>query len=427
MRVHLPAILLLCFLTSCFENSFLEEIPEVDLEDDFSIKRIVHTELELGTIFMDSLVTSGKTTMLLGSYADPVRGKIHASPYFEFTPESTVSQIDDSKELDSLVLVLKYSGIQYDTLQTFRLNIREISEGFEYSNEEDVFYDFETLQTSRNPIASVPIQIFPAWDSVRITLPIAFGEGLFEKFKGSESILSNVDDFREAFRGLNIEVEGSSPLIELTTDTHLLFYYQERNETNRASEELKISIIGSSSSSSKTFTHLEMDRSETPFANRETKVWLPAEDTDNMALADELGQAAIGVRLGDLTALGEIPSGYYVADAKLILPVKRNTYDAKLNPVAQGLDIYTQRKIGWFEDYLAQASIYSLDNEFQENTVYQIDVTDYVDGKIRGSESDTYLWLEIMEGETLSAPYLVLGPNSSTQRPRLEIILIPLN
>ncbi|MBN7812865.1 DUF4270 family protein [Algoriphagus sp. H41] len=423
MRIQSLGILLLCLLTSCFENSYLEEIPEVDLEDDFSIRKIVHSELELGTVFLDSLVTSGKTSMLLGSYADPVRGHIEASPYFEFAPESFAA-IDESRELDSLVLVLKYSSTRYDTLQSFRLKINEIDEAFDYANEDEVFYHFESLQTK--PIATAEVQVYPVWDSVRVTLPMEFGRELFGKLKGAQSILSSIDDFRDAFHGLNLEVEGSSPLIELSTDTYLLFYYQEKNETNRYSEEMKISV-SSSLYSSKTFTHLEMNRDATPFANRETKTWIPAEETGDMALADELGLSAIGLKLGSLTSIGEIPSGYYVAEAKLVLPVKRLTYDGSLNPVAESLDIYIQRKIGLLDGYLSQASLYSLDNEFQENTYFLLDATSYVDDKIRGGEPDSYLWMELMAGEALNTGYLALGTNSSTQKPRLEIILIPLN
>ncbi len=425
MRVHLLGILLLCFLTSCFENSYLEEIPEVDLSDDFAIKRIVYEDLELGTIFMDSLVTSGKTSMLLGSFSDPIRGKIDATPYFEFAPDSYAA-IDEDKELDSLVLVVKYSGTRYDTLQNFRLNVLEIAEAFEYPNEDDVFYHFESLGTKSNPITSVDLQVYPAWDSLRITLPMAFGRELFEKFKGSQSILTNVDDFRDAFHGIKLEVEGSSPLIEVSTDTYLLFYYQELNETNRNSEQLTISVA-SDSYTYKTFTHIEVDKSATAFANRQSKTWIPATETGDLALADELGLSAIGIKTGDLTSYGELPSGYYVAEAKLKLPVKRLTYDAVLNPVSQSLDIYTQKRIGIFESYLSQANITSLDNEFQENTFYQIDVTNFVDGKIRGSNAETYLWMELMSGEAFNTGYLALGPNSSTQKPRLEIILIPLN
>ncbi len=418
-------IVLLCFLTSCFENSYLEEIPEVELEDDFSIKRIVYDELELGTIIQDSLVTSGKTSMLLGSYPDPIRGTITASPYFEFT-QSTFSAIDDDKELDSLVLVLKYSGTRYDTLQPFRLHVLEIGEAFEYRNDDDVFYHFESLTTSRDPIVSADVQIYPAWDSVRITLPMEFGLELFEQFKGTETILSTVEDFRDVFRGMKLEVAGTSPLIELSTDSYMLFYYQDKTEMNKVSEELKISVA-SDSYTYKTFTQIELDRSSTDFASRLTKTWIPATETGDMALADELGLSAIGIKTGSLTSLGELPSGYYVAEAKLFLPVKRLTYDGSLNPVAEALDLYTQKQIGIFEGYLSQATITSLDNQFQENTYYQIDVTSFVDGKIRGSNPDTYLWLELQSGEALNTGYLALGPNSSTQKPRLEIILIPLN
>ncbi len=425
MRVHLPGILLLCLLTSCFENSYLEEIPEIDLEDDFSIRKIVHSELELGTVFLDSLVTSGKTSMFLGSYADPIRGHIQAIPYFEFAPESFAA-IDESKELDSLVLVLKYSSTRYDTLQSFQLKISEIAEAFEYPNENEVFYHFESLQSKASPITTAQIQIFPAFDSVKVTLPMDFGRELFGKLKGSQTILSSIEDFRDAFHGLKLEVEGSSPLIELSTETYLLFYYQEKNETNRSSEEMKISVT-STLYPSKIFTHIDLNRDGTLFANRQSKIWIPAEETGDMALADELGLSAIGLKLGSLSSIGEIPSGYYIAEAKLFLPVKRLTYDAVLNPVAESMDVYAIKKIGLLDTYLSQAALYSLDNEFQENTFFLLDATSYVGKKIRGADPGSYLWMELMAGEALNTGYLALGTNSTTQKPRLEIILIPLN
>lgn len=425
MRVQYLWLVLLGLLTSCFENSYLEEIPKVDLEDDFSIRRIVYDELELGTIFMDSLVTSSRSSVLLGSYDDPIRGRIKASSYVEFT-QDVYSSLDEDLELDSLVLVLKYTGTRYDTLQPFRLKIYEIAGDFDYQNENDVFYHFESLPIAEEPITTADIQIYPAWDSVRIALPMEFGQPLFEKFKGVGTILTSVDEFRDAFHGLKLEVEGSSPLIEVSSDTYLHFYYQEKNEINRESDEIKIKV-GSDSYAYKTFTQIELDRSSTDFANRASKTWIPAEETGDMALADELGLAGVGVKMGNLTSIGEIPNGYYIAEAKLILPVKRLTYDGTLNPVAQGLDIYTQRKIGLYDSYLSQSSIYSLDEQFQEQTYYQIDVTDFVDDRIRGSHPDTYLWMELQSSEDLNTGYVAIGPNSASQKPRLEIILIPLN
>lgn len=422
MRSKLLLLLLIGFLTSCFENSFLEEIPEVNLKDNFSLRRIVHTDISMGTSFNDSLVTSGRSSLLLGNYSDENRGNIKAIPYFEFSLTSTTVRFDEEEELDSLVFILRIQGTHYDTMPAFNLKIWEIIEPFEYRNEDNVFYQFENFSTGREPITIKKIQVYPSQDSIRISLPWDFGNDLFQKAKGTASILATDDDFKDELKGFKLEVEGISPLIQVSKDSNLIFYYQDRNETNRISEEYSIKI----GTISKAFTFLKTDHSNTVFKNATPNVLIPSTKTNGLTLIDELGMGGTKLNINGLTEYAEQATGYYIADANLFLPVKRNTYSSNFNPPATDLDVYLRTEKDRFQSYVSQSSLSSLDYLYQEATYFRIPVTEFIDSQIRGESPNTGLWLEIMPDSILTSSYLILGENSTLHKTRLEITLILL-
>ncbi|WPR73820.1 DUF4270 family protein [Algoriphagus sp. NG3] len=423
MKSRIAFSLLVLILSSCYENSFLEEIPEVDIEDDLSIRKIELTEIFYSSYFQDSMVTSTQETFLLGNNTDPYRGTVKASPYFEFELSSTVTGFDDDTLLDSIVFVLKIDASHFDTLPEFDLSIYQLSQRLEYQNDDDVFYDFETLATYSNPLITTKVQYLPSRDSIRITLPMEFGMELLEKAKGSDKIFENNEDFLDFFPGFMLEVTGQSPLMLVSKGSYISLYHKAPLELREDSDEYKIPIgeyaLG--------YTHLQVDRSNTPFSAAQNYTALPSEESQDLVLADDLGFGGIRIDLGDLAYIGDVPYDYYISEAYLYMPVKKGTYDGKLNPPLQEFDVYVMDKNNNIQSYLTQATLTSFDEIFQEATYFKIPIKDFVESQISGSRQTDGLWVDVPSSTTFNMGYLVVGENNTQYKSKLEITIIPLN
>ncbi|WP_157243535.1 DUF4270 family protein [Algoriphagus resistens] len=423
MKSRIALSLLVLILSSCYENSFLEEIPEVDIEEDFSIRKIEFADISYSSYFQDSMVTSAQETFLLGNNTDPFRGTVKASPYFEFELSSTAPGFDDDAMLDSIVFVLKIDASHFDTIPEFDLNIYQLSQRLEYQNEDDVFYDFETFATISTPLVSTKVQYLPSRDSIRITLPMEFGLELFEKAKGSDKIFNNNEDFLDYFPGFMLEVTGQSPLMLVSKESYISLYHKVPLQLREDNEEYKIPVgvyaLG--------YSHLQVDRSKTPFSLAQNYTLLPSEDSQDLVLADELGSGGIRIDLGDLTYIGDVPYDYYISEAYLYLPVKKGTYDGKLNQPLQELEVYVMDKNNTIQSYLTQATLTSIDEIFQEATYFKIPIKDFVDSQISGSRQTDGLWLNVPSSASFNMGYLVVGENNTQYKSKIEITIIPLN
>ncbi|MDR7129263.1 hypothetical protein J2X69_001598 [Algoriphagus sp. 4150] len=423
MKSGIAFSLLVLILSSCYENSFLEEIPEIDLEDDFSIRKIEFTDISYASYFQDSMVTSTQETFLLGNNTNPYRGTVKASPYFEFEVSSGVTGFDHDTLLDSIVFVLKIDASHFDTLPEFDLNIYQLSQRLEYQNDDDVFYDFETFGAYSNPLVTTKIQYLPSRDSIRITLPIEFGMELFEKAKGSDKIFDSNEDFLDYFPGFMLEVTGQSPLMLVSKDSYIVLYHKAPLELREDNEEYKIPI----GQYSLGYTHLKIDRSNTPFSAAQKYVTLPSDESQGLVLADDLGFGGIRIDLGDLTFIGDVPYDYYIPEAYLYMPVKKDTYDGKLNPPLHEFDVYVMDKNNNIQSYLTQATLTSFDEIFQEATYFKIPIRDFVANQISGSRQTDGLWLDVPSSTSFNMGYLVVGENNTQYKSKLEITIIPLN
>lgn len=423
MKSGIAFSLLVLTLSSCYENSFLEEIPQVDIEEDFSIHKIEFTDISYSSYFQDSMVTNTQETFLLGNNTDPYRGTVKASPYFEFELSSTVTGFDDDTVLDSIVFVLKIDASHFDTLPEFDLNIYQLSQRLEYQNDDDVFYDFETFATTSAPLISTKVQYLPSRDSIRITLPMEFGLELFEKAKGPDKIFDSNEDFLDYFPGFMLEVIGQSPLMTVSKDSFIVLYHKAPLELREDNEEYRIPI----GEYSLGYTHLKVDRSNTPFSAAQDYVSLPSDESQDLVLADGLGFGGIRIDLGDLTYIGDVPYDYYISEAYLYMPVKKGTYDGKLNPPLQEFDVYVMDKNNNIQSYLTQATLTSFDEIFQEATYFKIPIKDFVNSQISGSRQTDGLWLDVPSSTSFNMGYLVVGENNTQYKSKIEITIIPLN
>jgi hypothetical protein len=238
MRVSLPLCLLFLgsmILFSC-EKPVLDEngtLPTDNLGLEYTDTLTVSTF----TVLEDTLRSDELAINVLGSMADPVFGKTHASLYTEFTLPVNNLTFGDAPALDSIVLALHLSG-SYGNITTPQTFI--VYRMHEEMNIDSAYFSDRTFalepEVGRITIApnvtdSVTVDSVKRGPQLRIKLNNSLGQDLLNQAGGSH--LVNNAAFQAYFNGLYILPDTNSPgsgmvYIDLaSSDTRLSLYYND--------------------------------------------------------------------------------------------------------------------------------------------------------------------------------------------------------
>ncbi|MBS1682864.1 MAG: DUF4270 family protein [Bacteroidetes bacterium] len=173
------------------------------------------------TVQLDTVLTNGSGTMLLGKYHDDRLGDVSSSTYFQLNYKSTFLP-DKQFIFDSAVLILPYShNYVGDTTVPLKINVHQLSEPMRVRllpptadlklsvyNSTYGFFNSSKQNYYPNPIVSVTTKLSPHTDSLNITLPYSFGANWFRLAQfDSAQIFSNSVNFTNYFNGFHINVD----------------------------------------------------------------------------------------------------------------------------------------------------------------------------------------------------------------------------
>ncbi|MCL2435905.1 MAG: DUF4270 domain-containing protein [Lentimicrobiaceae bacterium] len=186
----------------------------------------------------DTMNTTNLRSSYLGYVKDPVFGTTTACIYAQFIPSSTVVNFGASRELDSIVLILRYSGGWYgDTLNPIRIKVYELEESLStsttynknssvaYSSEEITYYPNIHMRFAPNTRIRIDSLLAP---HIRIRLKNELGN----RFLADSSTM-------RSFKGLYICAEafqnnGSLVNFALTDPlTSIQLYYKNDSTSNQ--------------------------------------------------------------------------------------------------------------------------------------------------------------------------------------------------
>lgn len=199
-------------VSKVFSNNNLQTI----YSDTFSVAT--------STVQLDTFLTNGTGTVLLGRYQDPELGMISASSYLQLSYGASFLPSFQSY-FDSMVLVMYYNKtFSGDTTQTLKINGYQVTDYIVPRNVPvgniklsalgaySGFFSSTKFTYSPTPIFSGTVKMFPHRDTVTIRLPDSFGAKWFSKAQNdSGRIFSNSSIFSNAFfRGLYLEPDASS-------------------------------------------------------------------------------------------------------------------------------------------------------------------------------------------------------------------------
>jgi hypothetical protein len=373
---------------------------------------------------LDSVLTSGSSTVLLGKYRDVELGTIAASSYFQVGYSSQFI-LDSRFTFDSIVLVMPYNHTfvgdttKYSTINLYELtgkmHPRTLPDADPLNIKTNVytgtgFYNTSVIPRSSSPIVSKTVKFLPHRDTLSIRLPNAFGLRWF-KFaqRSSESntdsliYQTNVSRFvTEYFRGFNIDVDPGTNACIVGFKTQRLklriyykkyvgdFFKQTHFDFPVYSVDDKGIVYRSPDGTTDRlqFNHIDFDRSATPHLATLEK--LKAKSTlltGNMAFVQSGTGLVTRLDFPGVKDFFSIHNGIILNSAFLEFYPIRGSY-TKNFLVPGSLQLYTTDQSNLPTTPIAGAvAPIAYDFEFGVNTVYRFQLFPYLLGQLRTDQN----------------------------------------
>ncbi len=151
------------------------------------------------TVLLDSIRTSGAIQMLVGSYTDPLFGKISSRAFVEFAPGAYDFNQDKIYQYDSVAVFMSYSSNGYygDTLQPFEMTVHRLKDTLVTGK---TYYNYNT--TPYDPAVFTKFSFSPQSSRNTLTtrLPDTFGRQIFGLMFGSGRV-KNPSAFVKEMKG----------------------------------------------------------------------------------------------------------------------------------------------------------------------------------------------------------------------------------
>ena len=390
------ARIFIIFLPILFINSCTDDLLQISIGDNFihsqtSVVIIDSFDVNLSTVLIDSVATSGSEHLLIGKYHDAHLGNINSTGFFQLnTPDSTA--INEDAVFDSLLLVLNYSGLSYgDTLPEQNIKVHRVVEDIE-ENDDYLLYNTSFFNYNESPIGSLSFYPKPNFhDNIKIRLDDSLGEKFMNLLKNEADTITDSEDFIDFFKGIALvpgdnnscilSFDGADSLVNMILYTHYIGKEKVENSYNFPMY-----------STSTCFNHIEADRTGTWINNLETqKKELPSNETGNIAFIEGGLGVVTRIDIPGISRLLEMDYRKILYKADLILKPVPNCYPSEELPTE--LVLYNTDKYNRLvsENTTDEGeSIYadfSLDEVYNENTYYLFDLYDYVSEEL----SDGYV------------------------------------
>lgn len=394
MLRKLGLLLFLCIGASCSTDAVNDS--DFVAGDSFTDSNLRVMVLDTSTVLtstmkFDSIVTSGASRMLVGKYNDPVFGTVEASSYIELLPETY--SIDSEAVYDSIVFLLKYDGYYYnDTLRTNSVYFKELSEKLE--PEEDDFYNTSSVEmydTDLGHRSYIPRPL--GTDSLEVRMSDSLGLEIFDKLQQQE--ITNSDEFRDFFKGLNISYgpEDDGSVIGFSLDESVVrLYFSEAEESEQVQYNIDL-YINTTSTPTPFFNRITAENPIdylSSFENQEDNLY--STESDNQSYI----QAGIGIatriEFPHLETIHDIPGEGTLLGAVLRLKPAAGSYNDNLilrdtlsvYLVDQNNDITAQLTGGVST---VQAILNRTNQEFND-IYYEIPLSSYIESLLT-AERDT--------------------------------------
>lgn len=374
--------------------------------------------VKLSTMMIDSINTSGEGVALIGYHEDEYFGKITASSYIEYSYATFTVDEDVTYRFDSLTIRFVFNQDYLgDTLDTFRVNIHQLSENVELQSN-GYLYNTSSIVYAPDPITTISFPSYPNKKRIQeVALPEELGLEFFNKLLEGNTAFDSQDYFRKYFAGLAFVPETTvdkSILGFMVNDTcmNMTLYYHEisGSKTERT--------LTFPPSSTLHFNRTEYDRSGTPLESLAGQYdEVPSSGFYNQSCIQGMTGLYTKIEfpyLNNLLEEGELVS---IESAYLYLFPVRGTYGTS-RPLPSGLSLYTADQNNMTQDQVTdvlgtsvQDGSLMIDDSFDSATYYTFDVTSFLQSNL-GAIGDSRQNLQlVVPVDTINRSYssVILG------------------
>ncbi|MBN2424977.1 MAG: DUF4270 family protein [Calditrichaceae bacterium] len=410
-------------INTCEENStdfsiggeFVESQTKLSLIDTFSVT--------LATAILDSVITSGTGKILVGGYSDTIFGKVQCQSYFQIGP-SVYFDVYEDDIYDSLRLELTYNGYFYgDTTKEQNITVYQLNENIQL-NDDDQISGMTSFNYNPDPIGSINYLPTPNKTGGIISIAISddIGYDLFLKLKDVSDILTDSTRFIDYFHGLALASDGAYQDAVIgfnaTADDARLVLYTTRVGESRQ----KIAYEFSLQNTTRQFNHIVHDFTLTRLSGlEEQRKMLPAGMTNDLSYLQGGTGLLIRVDFPSLKDILLLERGT-ITKAHLCLSPSRDSYHEFELPdylIAYKADQYN--KVLADEGAIAGSSL-TIDELYNEETVYSFDLTYYIKNEIADSYVDSeYGLLITLPSSGLMSTFNRVIIDSRELKPMLKI------
>ncbi|MCW2117843.1 DUF4270 domain-containing protein [Flavobacterium sp. 7A] len=382
--------------------------------------------VNMATVQLDSLVTSNNLRLTVGSYSDPIFGKVEANSYFQLTGTSySINSITTDTEgssyvFDSIRMVMKLDRYYYgDTTQVHSFSIHRLQEKVKTSLEDDTFHNDSNLIYDTESLGTVSYKPRPnSQDSVSVVLSNDFGKALFQKIKSNE--ITNSDEFIEYFKGFVVKpiAANSSSVIGFSLSSELRLYYSKNLSESETSYVLSFGIYDSS----KQFNNYTLDKSGTVIKDLPTsKFALSSLITGNRGYIQSGTGVACRVDIPNIKQLKRLYTNGVIVDAQLIIKPVTGTYPDNY-PLPDSLQVYVCDNLNRIKRTLTSSSgatLYAVLNgkkdEFNETIGYNLSVGTFLQSELIKATDEKLSLILVLPNLAKGVDRLVVADQKSIQ------------
>ena len=379
--MHVLSLLYVALITACSSDGF--NMGGKFLSTEIRTVIIDTCSIRMSTVSIDSVVTSGKGSVMAGSYSDTIFGHTECTAYVAFDVPATQDPPDADIKFDSVALVMSLNGVWTgDTTKYQSFTIYTLDEIITLPDDEE-FYSTNQVSRGSVPMAGFSLKPHPLeGEAISVRLPDSLGNTILQKIMSYDEVtLGSQDRFMAYLKGFAVTGgEHSDNILGVyVSDTSMCIriYYHYSTET-RHEEVISITPL-----EERCFYGVTTDRDDTPFKGLEGHE-LPSSGTENMVLVQALTASYVKIEFPYLNNLLELGDFSTVVNAELnIYPVKGTYSDAV--PLPSGFSLYISN-----EDDVAVSAItnYSgdalqkgdlvVDNLYNIETYYSYNITTFL-------------------------------------------------
>ncbi|MCX2738442.1 DUF4270 family protein [Pontibacter anaerobius] len=313
--------------------------------------------INVSTVMVDSIATSGTGNMLVGQYTTPQTGTLKASTYFQIGPGSaTLAEPAEGATFDSLKLLLPTTGFYYgDTAQNVTYSMHELSstlfartlpptipqeEPSSSFYQGSGIYNISKVAVKPDPIGTHTFAPRPvSKDTLEISLSNELGQQWFELKKAGDDKLKDNSNFTSFFKGLGIvATQGNVVLGFSTSGAVVRLYYSEPSASggDRTVKNYDFGVVNSSLQ----FNKLEGDYTGSPLEGIKESKELPASATNDISVAQSGTGLMIKLEIPYLEKLKEQLKPEFINKATLVVEPFRGATTVYPFPVPASASLY---------------------------------------------------------------------------------------